>query len=68
MRLLYTSALDAVPPDADGPVGTVLAAIVALEAATNGAIVATDGALSGPPAAEGPIRSGVGGLMRWLTT
>ena len=68
MRLLYTSAPDAVPPDADGPVGTALAAIGALEAATERAIVATGTALSGPPTAEGPIRSGVGGLMRCLTT
>ena len=64
---LYTSAPEAVaPPDADGPVGTVLAAIGALEAAVAGAIVAA-GALSGPPIAEGAIASGVGGLMRCLT-
>ena len=68
MRLLYTSAPDAVPPDADGPVGRVLAAIGPLDAATDGAIVAAGTALSGPPPAEGPIRSGVGGLMRCLTT
>ena len=51
MRVLYTSAPDAVPPDAAGPVGTVLAAIGALEAAADGAIVAA-GALSGTPTAE----------------
>ena len=65
---LYTSAPRAVaPPDVDGPVGTVLAAIGALEAAVAGAIVAA-GALSCPPIAEGAIASGVGGLMRCLTT
>ena len=67
MSALHTSAPEAVAPDADGLVGTVLAAIGALEAAVVGAIVAT-GALSGPPIAEGAIASGVGGLMRCLTT
>ena len=56
MRVLYTSAPDATPPDADGPIGTILAEIGAVKAATDGAIVAADGALSGPPTAEGPIR------------
>ena len=53
IRLLYTSAPDAVPPDdADGAVGTVLAEIGALEAVTDGAIVAAGTALSGPRTAE----------------
>ena len=69
MSVLYTSAPEAVPPpDVAGAVGTVLAAIGALEAATDGAIVAAGAALPGPPTAEGAIAIGVGGMMRCLTT